>query len=168
VGEPRIQKVKGGVRSALVDPAVRDRLQAAATHAGFSGIEELVNLVVDGGFVALVPDDGVTEKYSLEDLGVQMHTQMPPTDRPEWFSNLVETQQIALVVMLRSRGYASQVIGRDFGISELEVGKLYTRYADDLGAQVINVRLNTLVGNLQLASERASQGSMEKEDWGTY
>ena len=30
------------------------------------------------------------------------------------------------------------------------------------------MRLNTLVGNLQIAAERAGEGAMEKDDWGTY
>ena len=97
-----------------------------------------------------------------------MHAQMPPTARAEWFDKLVDTQQIGLVAMLRSRGYSSTVIARDFDLPELKVNQIYARYADELGAQVINVRLNTLVGHLQLASERASEGAMEKADWGTY
>ena len=164
----RRRTATGGVRSALVDPGVKARLEAAAAHAGFAGVEELVNLVVDGGFVAMPPDDGVTETYSLEDLGEQMHAQMPPTARAEWFAELVDTQKVALVSMLRARGYSSMVIARDFAVAELEVNRIYAKYADDLGAQVINVRLNTLVGNLQLAAERAGEGSMEKKDWGTY
>lgn len=128
----------------------------------------LVDMVVDSGAIALPPDDGVTETYRLKDLGVQMHSQMPAVEREAWFRELVESQQIALVTLLRARGYSSIVIARDFGLTELSVNKIYSRYADDLGAQVINVRLNTLVGNLQLAAERAGEGSMEKTDWGTY
>lgn len=163
----RTVKVKGGVDSALVDPKAKQRLEAAAAAAGLD-VEGLVNLIVDSGAVALPPSDGVTESYSIEDLGAQMHAQMPPTDRAVWFLGLVETQQVALVTLLRARGYSSIVIARDFGCTEITVNKIYAKYADDLGAQVINVRLNTLVGNLQLASERAGQGAMEKQDWGTY
>ena len=60
------------------------------------------------------------------------------------------------------------MVAREFGIPELHVNKVYAKYADDLGGQVINVRLNTLVGNLQLAAERAQEGAMAKEDWGTF
>ena len=167
MGEPRTRRAKGGVDSALVDPKAKARLETAAEAAGLD-LEGLVNLVVDSGAVALPPSDGVSESYSLEDLGAQMHAQMPPNGRPEWFDELVETQQVALVALLRARGYSSMVIARDFGMTELLVNKIYSRYADDLGAQVINVRLNTLVGNLQLAAERAGEGAMMKEDWGTY
>lgn len=165
----KVRRAKGGVRTALVDPKAKARLQAAAEAAGLKTIEDLANLVVDSGALAVPQDDGVTESYSLEDLGQQMHAQMPPpAKRPSWFQDLVDTQQIALIAMLRSRGYSTTVIARDFGISELDVNKVYSKYADDLGAQVINVRLNTLVGNLQLAAERAGEGAMQKEDWGTY
>lgn len=165
----RKRKAKGGSKSALVDPKVMDRLQAAAEAAGLESVEELANLVADSGAIALPPSDGVSEVYSMEDLGMQMHSQMPPPlERPAWFENLAEPQKIALVVMLKTRGYSSHVVARDFGITELEVVKVFARYADDLGAQVLNVRLNTLVGNLQLASERAGEGAMQKDDWGTY
>lgn len=167
VAEGRTRRAKGGVNSALVDPKAGARLKAAAEAAGLS-VEGLVNLIVDSGALALPPTDGMSEVYTLQDLGAQMHAQMPPTGRAEWFGSLVETQKIALVAMLRSRGYSSTVVARDFGITELEVGQVFSRYADELGAQVINVRLNTLVGNLQIAAERAGEGAMQKDDWGTF
>lgn len=169
MAEPRTRRARGGVRTALVDPKAKARLQAAAQAAGLASIDELADLVVDSGAVALPKADGVTETYTLEDLGQQMHAQMPlPTERPAWFQGLVETQQVALVTMLRARGYSSMAIARDFAISELEVNQVYAKYADDLGAQVINVRLNTLVGNLQIAAERAGEMAMSKEDAATY
>lgn len=158
---------RGGVTSALTDPKAKQRLEDAAAAAGVD-LEGLVNLVVDSGALALPPADGVSESYSLDDLGEQMHAQMPPADRHEWFAELVETQRIAIVTMLRARGYSTVVVARDFGIGELEVNRIFSKYADDLGAQVINVRLNTLVGNLQLAAERAGEGAMEAKDWSTY
>ena len=161
-------RAKGGIRSALVDPKAKARLQAATDAAGLDSIEQLVNLVIDSGAVALPPTDGITQVYTLDDLGEQMHAQMSPLDRPQWFADLVDTQRVALVAMLRARGYSTSVIARDFGSTELEVNKIYAKHADDLGAQVINVRLNTLVGHLQLSSERASEGAMQKDDWGTY
>jgi hypothetical protein len=153
--------------SALTDPKARDRLVAAAEAAGLDSVEALADLVVDSGVLAL-PGDGVTERYTLEDLGVQMRSQLPPTGRPEWFDGLVETQQVALVSVLRSRGFSTTTISTDFGIDPIAVSKIYARYGDELGAQVVNVRLNTLVGQMQLAAERASEGAMAKEDWGTY
>lgn len=161
-------KAKGGAHTALVDPAVKQRLEAAASAAGLESISELATLVVDSGAVALPPEDGVTESYTMEDLGAQMHSAMPPDGRPVWFDSLVDSQRIALVTLLRTRGYSTSAIARDFGIDPIAVNKVYAKYADDLGAQVVNVRLNTLVGNLQLAGERASEGAMQKEDWSTY
>ena len=159
--------VKNTKRTALVDPAAKDRLIAAAEAAGLESLEALADLVVDSGLLAIEPD-GVSEVYTLEDLGVQMRTQMPATDRPAWFAGLVDTQRLALVSLLRARGYSSVVIARDFGITEIQVTKHYAKHADELGGQVVNIRLNTLVGNMQIAAERASEGAMGKEDWGTY
>lgn len=159
---------KADTRSALVDPKARTLLVAAAEAAGLESIDALADLVVDSGALALPSDDGVTERYTLEDLGVQMRTQMPATGRPEWFKGLVETQQFALVSVLRARGYSSQAISNDFGLDAISVNKIYSRYADELGGQVVNVRLNTLVGQMQIAAERAGEGAMDKDDWGTY
>jgi hypothetical protein len=162
--------VKGTKQTSLVDPAVRDRLIAAAEAAGLESIEQLADLVVDSGAIAVEPD-GVSEVYTLEDLGVQMRTQMSavlPSDRPAWFANLVETQQAAIVSVLRARGYSSQVVATDFDIDVVQVNKHFAKYSDELGGQVVNTRLNTLVGQMQLAAERASEGAMQKEDWGTY
>ena len=156
-------------KSKLVDPEAGDLLETAADAIGVT-VEGLTNLVVDSGAIALPPSDGVTERYSLEDLGVQMRTQLAgvaPERRPEWFGRLVESQQIALVTVLRTRGYSSVVVAQDFGIPELEVNKIYNRYADDLGAQVVNVRLNTLVGHLQLLSERSTEVAAQKQDAAT-
>jgi len=161
--------IKGCVNSALVDPAVAERLATAAEAGGFRSVEALINCVVDSGAVGLPPSDGISQVYTLENLGEQMHAQMPaPGKRAPWFRTLVETQKTALIVLLRTRGYSTAVIARDFAIHELEVNKVYSRHADELGSQVINVRLNTLVGHLQIAAERASEGAMRKEDWGSY
>ena len=160
-------RTKSETGSALLDPDVKRRLQTAAVAAGLDSIEALTNLVIDSGAVAIPPTDGVTEVYTLEDLGVQMRAKMPQTGRPQWFQGLVKTQQTALVALLRERGYSTAVIARDFEISELDVNKTFAKYADDLGAQVVNVRLNTLVGNMQIVAERASEGAMQKKDWNT-
>lgn len=168
----RKAKPKGGKRTALIDPEVRDRLDAAAAAAGLQSIEQLADLVADSGALALPPEgDGVSEVYSIQDLGVQMRSRLSsvlPADRPGWFAKLVEVQQVALVSLLRARGYSSTVVARDFGITEIKVNKHFAKHADELGAQVVNIRLNTLVGHMQLVSERASEGAMEKKDWGTY
>lgn len=167
----RKRRARGGVQSLIVDPNAKQRLQNAADAAGCS-LQDLANLVVDSGLTALPPEgDGISQVYKLQDLGEQMHSQMAgvlPEERPKWFQGLVKSQQIALITMLRARGYSSIVVARDFGIEEGNVNKLFARYADELGAQVINVRLNTLVGNLQIAAERAGEMAMTKEDASTY
>lgn len=157
--------------SALVDPKATERLAKAAESAGFTSVQQLVDFVVDSGLLALPPTDGITETFDLQQLGAVLRAQLAsvlPKDRPEWFRGLAQTQQIALVTVLRARGYSSLVIARDFGIDPLEVNRVWNDYSASLGSKVINVRLDTLVGNMQLVAERASEGAMEKADWGTY
>jgi hypothetical protein len=153
----------------LVDPKAMQRLEEAAEAAGLETVEDLVNLVFDSGAAAMPPTEQ-PESFTMEDLGERLHSQVPlaQADRADWFEGLVETQQLALVALLRARGNSSVVISNDFGLEVKSVSDIYARYADNLGAQVVNVRLNTLVGNLQLAAERAAEGSMRKKDWSTY
>lgn len=134
-------------------------------------LEQLVNLVADSGMLALPPSDGVTERYTLKDLGSRMWTQVgviPHDKRPEWFEGLVDTQKAALITTLRERGFSTAVIARDYGIDPMDVQRTFNRHVDKLGGQVVNIRLDTIVGQLQLAAERASEGAMDKDDWATY
>lgn len=84
--------------------------------------------------------------------------------RAQWFGGLAPTQQTAVIVTLRDRGFSSQVIAQEFKIPMMEVQRTWNKHADDLGAQVVGIRLNTIAGNLQLMAERATNGAMEKGD----
>ncbi len=167
------KRTLSGTKSKLADPNAKALLTQAAEAAGLK-VEELVQLAVDSG--ALVaptpPTDRATEVYSLRDLGDRMwklSSTVIPSDRPEWFRDkLLEKQQVALITFLRHRGFSSQTIAQDFGVSPDHVTATFQKFADELGTQVVNVRLNTIVGQLQVASERAAEGAMQKEDWSTY
>lgn len=91
----------------------------------------------------------------------------PRNMRAKWFSGLAPTQQTAVIITLRDRGFSTQAIASDFLIPPMEVVRTWNKHADDLGAQVVGIRLNTIAGNLQIVAERAQQGAMENEDWAT-
>jgi hypothetical protein len=131
--------------------------------------EALVNLVVDSGLLNMPPSDGVTRKYTLRDLGYKLWVEMSSfatTKRAEFYKDLSPAQQTALVVTLRDRGFASQTIASTFGLKAADVNRTWNEYADDLGAQVVGVRLSTIVGNLQLVADRAQEGAVQAEDFG--
>lgn len=131
----------------------------AAKAVGLS-VEELADLLVDGGVTALPPADGITSRYTLEDLGLRLWGDMQrrsPSRRAEWFHELSPTQRTAVVVVLRDRGFASSTIAREFSIPEKEVVQVYNQHADDLGAQVVGLRLNTIAGQMQGVYERAME-----------
>lgn len=135
------------------------RAQAAAAAVGLS-VEELADLLVDGGVTALPPSDGVTSTYTLEDLGLRLWGEMQrrsPSRRAEWFHGLAPAQRTAMVVVLRDRGFASSTIAREFRIPEREVVTAYNAHADDLGAQVVGLRLNTIAGQMTAVYERAME-----------
>jgi hypothetical protein len=153
----------------VADPDALAVVGSAARAVGLS-VEDLANLIVDAGIAALPPSDGITGRYSLKDLGTRLWGTMqehPPNMRAQWFGGLTTTQQTAVIVTLRDRGFSSQVIAQDFKIPMMKVQQTWNKHADDLGAQVVGLRLNTIAGNLQLMAERATQGAMEKGDHAT-
>ena len=150
------------------DPQAQAKLTAAATAIGVDR-EALVNLVVDSGLLNMPPSDGVTRKYTLRDLGYKLWVEMQSfatTKRADFYADLSPAQQTALVVTLRDRGFASQTIAGTFGLKAADVNRTWNEYADDLGAQVVGVRLSTIVGNLQLVADRAQEGAVQAEDFG--
>jgi len=159
-----------GSESELLDHEARATLEAAAEAVDLS-LEELVDLVADSGLLALPPSDELTAMVTLRDLGLKLwnSSQLIKRDqRASWFAELLPVQQTAVVCTLRDRGFSSSAIANDFGLDPNEVTKTWHRHADELGAHVVGIRQNTLVGTMQLAAERAMQGAAEKDDWATY
>lgn len=155
----------------LGNPELQEKLKKAAEAAGLKSVDQLADLLVDSGALALPPSDGITERYTLEDLGKRMWVlsqSQPQTKRAEWFANLAETQRKALIVILRTRGYSATAIGTDFNLPVTEVNKVYSEHASNLGAQVLGLRLDTIAGNLMLQAERAQEVAMSKNDPSTY
>jgi hypothetical protein len=157
----------------LFDPKAKEKLQRAADSIGLS-LQQLIDLVADSGAMTVPPaqdKDGFTPSLTMRDLGKRMWTELQGTLRPqrsEWFATLLRQQQVALVVTLREQGYRSEVVGQELGLPPLEVARIYNEHADNIGAQVANIRLNTLAGHVQLAAERAQEGLMKQEEWKAY
>ena len=165
---PLPAKTTGPAKAApwVADPNAVRIVAAAAKSVGLS-VEDLANLMVDGGITALPPSDGITGRYTLKDLGTRLWGTMQECSthmRAQWFHGLAATQRIAVIVTLRDRGFATQVIAEEFKIPLMEVQRTWNKHADDLGAQVVGLRLNTIAGNLQIMAERAQHGAMEKGD----
>lgn len=164
------RRSRGNRPSPLVDSGAAEKLSAAAEAVGLER-DQLVSLVSDSGLLAIPPSDGVGEQMSLEDLGKRLwnlSTSKPKGERAEWFAALVPAQQQALLTVLRDRGYATAVIAQEFGIDPMMVVEAYNKFADNLGARVTNVRMNTIAGQMVLAMERAAQMAIENEDAATF
>lgn len=152
---------------ALGDDKLLERLRRAAEAAGVKTVEELADLVVDSGVAARPPADPFTDRFTLEDLGARLWrvaTQTPRTRRQQWFRELAPAQRIAVVTVLRQRGYAALVISNELGISETDVESIYAENTTRLGAQVLGVRLDTLVGRMVQVAQAAQQMATEKGD----
>lgn len=163
--EPARQR-KSSVPPWVADPGAMEKIKKAAGSIGLS-VEELANLIVESGVSALPPSDGVTGTYTLVDLGSRLWATMQSSlqsERAGWFEGLSPTQKTAVIVTLRDRGFSSQAIAGDFKISVFDVTRTWNKHADDLGAQVVGIRLNTIAGNLQIVAERAQHMAVEKGD----
>lgn len=155
----------------LGDSELQERLHAAALAAGVQTLEELADLVIDSGVAARPPVDPLTERFTLEDLGLRLWTVATTTPRGrrrDWFDRLIPLQQKAVVTVLRARGYSPLAISNDFGIDPIEIEKIYAEHTTKLGAQVLAVRLDTLAGQIAEAKARAQQMAMEKDDHSTF
>lgn len=140
--------------------------EKAAAAVGLT-VAELCNLLVDHGITSVPSDGGITQRYTLEDLGKRLWSELqgyPRTKRAEWFETLSEPQRVALVVTLRTNGFSPVALVNDLGVSEAWVRKTYNEYATQLGAQVVGIRLDTMVGQMQLVCERAMQMAAEAGD----
>ena len=140
--------------------------EKAAEAVGMS-IEDLADALIDGGVTALPPSDGITQRYTLEDLGLRLWGNLqekPRSKRSEWFAALLPQQQTAVIVVLRHRDYPTDVIAREFGISNRKVVITWNKHADDLGAQVVGLRLNTIAGQMQIMKEKAQKMAHDRND----
>lgn len=134
-------------------------------------LDQLANLVVDSGVLAALPQDGLTEQFSLADLGNHLTVsmgQMAKTARPTWFKGLSPVQKAAIVVHLRVNGCSVHAVSQEFVVHPDKVQNIYNEYVDKVGQNTTNVRLTMIVGQMTIVAERAQQGAMQKDDWGTY
>lgn len=150
----------------VADPEALLTAERAAASVGLS-VEQLSDLLVDSGIVHLPAGDGISKRYTLEQLGEKMWADMqkqPVSKRAEWFDKLSRPQRVATIVKLRNHGFAAETIGDELGYSPQEVRKVYNAYASELGAQVVQVRLDTIAGHIQLVSEKAQEMATKKGD----
>jgi hypothetical protein len=154
----------------LANPAAREQLERAAAAAGLS-VPELADLVFEAGVIPPKGLDGITIRYTLEELGTRMWGTMqtvPKSDRAKWFSELVPVQKTSIIVVLRDQGFRTEVIARDLGLDPTEVMRTWNTYASELGSQVLGIRLDTIAGQLQLASERSQELAIRNGDHSAY
>lgn len=154
----------------IANPAAREQLERAAQAAGLS-VQELADLVFESGVAPPKAPDGVVQRYTLEDLGTRLWGTMqtvPRAARGTWFSALVPAQKAAMIVVMRDNGFRTEVIAREFGITTEDVLRTWNAYAGQLGAQVVGIRLDTIAGQLQLASEHAQQIAIKDGDASTF
>jgi len=155
---------------ALAQPDVDARLHKAAEAAGLT-LQQLADLVFEAGIIPTPSPDGITERYTLQDLGLRLWGTMQEvarSDRGKWFNSLVPAQQTAMIVVLRDQGFRTEVIARDFEIEPAMVMRTWNTYASQLGSQVIGIRLDTIAGQLQMAAERSQQMAVHKDDHAAY
>jgi len=154
----------------VANPDAREKLEAAAAAAGLS-IQELADLVFEAGVVPPKGGDGMVERYTIEDLGNRLWSVLQgvaKNERSLWFEGLAPTQRMALIVVLRDQGYRTEVIARDLGLEQTEVLRTWNAYSAKIGAQIVGIRLDSIAGQLQMASERAQEMAIDDGDHKGY
>lgn len=149
----------------LIDGGIKDQLSRAASAIGLS-LEEMINLVVDSGMVALPPSDAITHTFTMEDLGKRMWNllnQQPTSKKAEWFASLAPAQQKSLLVTLRHNNVSAFKLSEELDLHIMDINRVWNEYADDIGAQVVGTRLTTIAGHLQLVAERCMEGLAKDE-----
>lgn len=161
------RKVK---KTAIAYDDASDRLSKAAAAAGLS-IEELADLIVDAGICAIPPSEGVTDNYSIDDVGMRLWVSasgLSRSRREKWFHGLLDVQKASVICSLRERGFAIEAISSEFGLDRSEVLRTWNSYADKMGEQVVGLRLNTIAGQMQIVKERAQQLAMDSGNAKAY
>lgn len=154
----------------IANPLAREQIERAAQAAGLT-VQQLADLVYEAGITPPKAPDGMIERYSLEDLGKRLWGTMqgiPRSDRGVWFDSLVPAQKASVIVVLRDRGFRTEVIAKELCITTDDVMRTWNAYAGQLGSQVVGIRLDTIAGQLQLASEHAQQIAIEADDAATF
>lgn len=151
----------------IADSDAMKTARSAAAAVGLT-VEELADLMVDNALTALPPKDGVTQRYTLEDLGARLWGDLQqelPSKRAEWFDWLSDPQKTAIIVKMRSTGFSTLAVANDFQVSERKIRDTYNAYSDQLGAQVSGIRLDTLVGQMQMVHERVIELAAREGDY---
>lgn len=154
----------------LANPAARAQLERAAEAAGLT-LQQLADLVFEAGVVPPKEPDGVVVRYTLKELGNRLWGAMqavPKGERATWFEALAPVQKTSVIVVLRDQGFRTEVIARDLELKPEDVMRTWNAYSSQLGSQVIGIRLDTIAGQIQLASERAQEMAISSGDHTGY
>jgi hypothetical protein len=154
----------------IANPEAGSKLNRAAEAAGVS-VQDLADLVFEAGVAPKASKDGITQRYTLQDLGERMWAIMqskPHDERAQWFKALVPVQQTATITVLREAGFRTEVISRELNISPIEVQRIWNAYSSELGVQVVGIRLDTIAGQLQMAAERAQEMAISSGDHSAF
>lgn len=163
----KIKNIKAPKKTPIIaDPEAKAKLIKAAQAINVS-IEDLCTLAIQGG--SMPPTERITQSYTLEDLGKRLWGELqghPKPLRVQWFEGLTNVQQTALIVVMRDSGVSALAIANEFQITMNSVISAWNRHCDDLGSQVVMMRLETIVGQLTVRAEQATQLAAENGDAG--
>lgn len=152
-------------KTQLIDAEMASKLRRAAEAIGATP-DQLAGMLIDAGFVKL-PETQAFENLSIEMLGKRMNlllkdkTDSDPEGVEDWYNQLLPVQRAALIVDQRNRGYASATIAAAFGTSAANVSRIYNQYSDDLGANVLEQRQQTVAGLIQNQMESLQSRVLE-------
>jgi hypothetical protein len=151
----------------ILDPGLKSRLQKAATQIGAKSLEELAVALLDGGYLGKTKSPLEIMRLPREEVGRAILSQIKEGgDEPEFFRNLIPAQQHAVILHLIHEGSAAHSVASRFWLPVEEVIRVYNRYAQLIGEDVLQVRFESFVGMLTLRVEDLYHRALQEEKGG--
>jgi hypothetical protein len=151
----------------ILDPALKARLQKAATQIGAKSLEDLAVALLDGGYLGKTKSPLEIMRLPREEIGRSLLSQVKEGgDEPEFFRKLIPAQQHAVILHLMHEGSSAQSVASRFWLPVEEVIRVYNRYAQMIGEDVLQIRFESFVGMLTLRVEDLYHRALQEEKGG--
>jgi len=138
----------------ITDPDLRRKLQKAATQIGAKSLEDLAVALLDGGYLGKTKSPLEIMRLSRTEVGASLLSQRKEEETdPDFFRRLIPAQQHAVILSLMNDGDSAQRVAGRFWLPVEEVTRVWNRYAQSIGEDVLQVRFEAVVGNLMLRTE---------------
>lgn len=151
------------MKSLLLDPSLRKRLEKAAKTLGASNLEELAVALLDAGYFGRDAKSPLEVLHlSRDEVGASLlANKEEDAEDPDFFRKLIPGQQHAVIIHLMMKGNTAQNVAGRFWVPVEEVLRIWNRYSARIGEDVLQIRFESFLGNLALKAEHCYGRALE-------